>query len=58
MPRRHALRFLAGLIASVITFGAAGCSHYHRGTDATLAFSTLYVAPVRDDAALLGPSRP
>jgi hypothetical protein len=52
MPRRHALRLLTGLIASLITFGAVGCSHYQRGTDATLAFSTLYVAPVRDDAAL------
>ena len=53
MPRRHALRLLTGLIASLITFGAVGCSHYQRGTDATLAFSTLYVAPVRDDAALV-----
>jgi|688.fasta_scaffold36483_6 hypothetical protein len=52
MPRRHALRLLTGLIASLIAFGAVGCSHYQRGTDATLAFSTLYVAPVRDDAAL------
>jgi hypothetical protein len=46
MPRRHALRLLTGLIASLIAFGAVGCSHYQRGTDATLAFSTLYVAPV------------
>jgi hypothetical protein len=52
MPRRHTLRFIAGLLTCLIAFSAAGCTHYRRGTDAALAFSTLYVAPVRDDAAL------
>lgn len=52
MPRTHALRFLAGLIVSAATLGVAGCAHYQLGSGGTLAFSSLYVAPVRDDAAL------
>jgi hypothetical protein len=42
---------LAGLLVCLTAF-LAGCSHYRLGTGATLAFKTLYVAPVANDAAL------
>jgi len=52
MPRFHALRPLFRLLLALAALGLFGCSHYHVGSGGTLAFSTLYVAPVRDDAAL------
>lgn len=42
---------LAGLLVC-LTALLAGCAHYRLGTGATLAFKTLYVAPVANEAAL------
>tara|TARA_B100001248_G_scaffold262528_2_gene259163 strand:- start:26533 stop:27018 length:486 start_codon:yes stop_codon:yes gene_type:complete len=36
------------LLASLLLL--SGCSHYQKGQGAELAFSTLYVAPVRNDS--------
>ena len=47
--RRVALRLFA--LACAALFFAA-CSHYRLGTGGQLAFTTLYVAPVENDAAI------
>lgn len=52
MPRFPALPLLPALALACAAFGLSGCSHYRIGSGGTLAFSSIYVAPVRDDASL------
>lgn len=52
MPSTALSRLLAVCVALLGWFGSVGCSHYQLGNGGTLAFSRLYVAPIRDDAAL------
>lgn len=52
MPRPSLPRLLVGCIAFLVALGCTGCTHYQLGSAGKLGFSRLYVAPVRDDAAL------
>jgi hypothetical protein len=52
MPRPTLSRLLVSCVALVVALGLTGCAHYQLGSGGKLAFSRLYVAPVRDDAAL------
>jgi len=41
-----------GAFVALLALLAAGCAHYRLGTEGRLAFATVYVAPVENDAAL------
>jgi hypothetical protein len=43
---------LAGFLTPVVWLGLGGCAHYQLGTGGTLAFHTLYAAPIENKTLL------
>jgi hypothetical protein len=46
------MRFLVVVFFAGLLGLSAGCFHYQLGTEGKLTFSTLYIAPVKNDAGL------
>lgn len=45
-------RFATLCLAALLGLSLTGCSHYRLGTEGKLAFTTLYVAPIENEAGL------